>query len=478
MKRREFLKSLGLTTAAAAVAPQLLAAEKTPDAPLPAPDIFNPDINGKGELNSMKLGIKPMRADIDRPITVVVVGAGSRGTTYARYAKKYPELVKVVGVSDINPVRKEKFAKEYGIPQDKQFGHYDEILSVPKFADAMIISTPDDLHYDPCMKALNLGYDVLLEKPMAQTAEQCRKLLATSKKLGRILATCHVLRYAPYFVALREILRRGTIGDIVSIQHMEPIKYSHMAHSYVRGNWHDSKATTPIILAKSCHDLDIIRYLADKPCESIVADGGLYLFKKENAPQGAPMRCTDGCPHEDKCPYSAIDIYVRKKGYLYVFDNLDRKDDNAIMERLRTTDYGRCVYHCDNDQPDHYVANMVFEGGVTASFTMDAFTPSGGRRTRIMGTTGFIDGDMNSFCVTDFRTGKRTHWTGLDDAEAGDYKGHGHGGGDLALFRDFVEAVSHQDPARLTSTIDISIESHLMGFAAEKSRISGKKEKI
>lgn len=479
MKRREFLKNLGVTAAAAAVAPQLIASSSSALSNNPeSPDVFNPDTQAKGELNGMKLGVRGLRADITRPVTIVVVGAGSRGNTYASYAKAYPDIVKVVGVSDINPVRREQFARKYDIPADRQFGHYDEILSVPKFADAMVISTPDDLHYDPCMKAMALGYDILLEKPMAQTAEQCRKLLAASKKYGRILATCHVLRYSPYFVALREILRRGTIGEIVSVQHMEPIKYSHMAHSYVRGNWRDSKATTPIILAKSCHDLDIIRFLIDKPCESIVADGSLYLFRKENAPEGAPSRCTDGCPHEGNCPYSAIDIYVRKKGYLYVFDNLDRKDDDAIMERLRTTGYGRCVYHCDNDQPDHYVADMVFQGGVTASFTMDAFTPSGGRRTRIMGTRGFIDGDMKSFCVTDFRTGKRTQWNGWESEEAGDYKGHGHGGGDLALFRDFVEAVSHQDPSRLTSTIDVSIESHLMGFAAEKSRKSGKKERV
>lgn len=467
MKRRDFLKNIGLAAAGAAVAPELMAASPA----LPAEDV-----KIKGELNDVNIGFRSLKADVKRQLTVVIVGAGNRGTVYTDYALKYPDVVKIVGVSDINPDRAQRMAKKHNIPADRVYGDFHEIMAVPKFADAMIIATPDDVHFEPCMMALALGYDVLLEKPMAQTAEQCRRLLAQSRKYGRILATCHVLRYAPYFLALRHFITNGTIGDLVSIQHMEPIQYAHMSHSYVRGKWRDSKQTTPIILAKSCHDLDIIRWLVDSPCESIVADGSIYLFKESMAPAGAPARCTDGCPHEANCPYSAIDIYVRKKGYLYVFDNLDKNDDNAIMERLRTTEYGRCVYHCDNDQPDHYVADMVFKGGVTSSFTMDAFTPWGGRRTRVMGTRGMIEGDMKSFTITDFLTRKTSVWN-MDVNEVAEYKGAGHGGGDLALFRDFVEAVAYQDPARLSSTVDVSIESHLMGFAAEKSRKSGRKEK-
>lgn len=465
-----------MTAAAAAVAPNLLAG---PIDPMPAetPDNFNPDTAEPGELNKMDFGIRSLKAKIDRQISVVVIGYGSRGRTYCSYAQKFPDIVKVVGVSDINPVRREACARLFNIPTEHQFGDFHEILSVPKFADAMIIATPDDIHFEPCMKAMELGYDVLLEKPMAPTEKQCRQLLARSKKTGRILATCHVLRYAPYFIALRQVVKSGAIGEVVNIQHMEPIEFAHMAHSYVRGIWRNSDQSTPIILAKSCHDLDIIRWLVDKPCQSIVADGSLFLFKKENAPEGAPMRCTDGCPHERNCPYSAIKVYKERHAHLHVFDNLDRNDDEAILERLRTTQYGRCVYHCDNNQPDHYVANMVFEGGVTSSFTMDAFTPTGGRRTRIMGTMGMIDGDMESFCLSDFNTRTQKKWN-LPVEEIADYKGSGHGGGDYALFRDFIEAVAYRDPSKLSSTVDVSIESHLMGFAAERSRKSGKKEKI
>jgi predicted dehydrogenase len=389
--------------------------------------------------------------------------------------------MKVVGVSDILDHRLKYLADKHNVAPEMRFGHYREVFaSGKKLADAVIICTPDDRHFEPCMKALELGYDVLLEKPMAQTEKECRAILAQSKKYNRIVGICHVLRYAPYFMALRHVLRSGAIGEIVSFQHMEPIQYAHMAHSYVRGNWRNSKETTPIILAKSCHDLDILRWMLDKPCKTIVADASLHLFKAENAPEGAPSHCTDGCPHEDTCPYSAIDIYCRRKAHLGVFDLHGNRDPEVILQRLKDpaySSYGRCVYHCDNDQPDHYVAEMVFEGNETATFSMEAFSPYGGRRTRIMGTTGYIEGDGGTFTVYDFRSGKKNVWN-RKVSEIPEYKGSGHGGGDLGLVRDFLEAVGHQDPTRLTSTIEASIESHVMGFAAERSRKSGKKEKV
>lgn len=476
MKRRDFLKNMGVLTAGMAVAPELLAGETAPS--MIAPDVFNPVNDEKGELNEFTLkqrSLEPLTGG--KRVTVAIVGCGSRGSAYAKYCAQYPKQIEVVAVADPIEERRNKLGDMFNLPKEKRYYAYETLLPQGLLADVMFICTPDDKHYVPCMKALELGYHVLLEKPAAQTEKECRDILAQSKKYNRIVGLCHVLRYAPYFIAMREVLRKREIGDIVSVQHMEPIQYAHMAHSYVRGNWHDSKATTPIILAKSCHDLDILRWLVDKPCKSISAEGSLYLFRKENAPEGAPERCTDGCPHESTCPYSAIDIYKRKKKHLYVFDLKDRKDEDAIMEKLRTTDYGRCVYHCDNDQPDHYVANMVFEGGVTSSFTMDAFTPHGGRRTRIMGTKGFIDGDSKQFTITDFRTGAMKKWN-VPVKELADFAGAGHGGGDFGVVRDVIEAVAHLDPLRLTSTIDASIESHIMGFCAEKSRKSGKREKV
>ena len=472
MIRRDFLKRVGLlATGVALTDPFAMAADMLADNDsAPHADIFTP--NGQ-----IRVKIRSLKPETNKQVTAIIIGAGNRGRLYASYAERFPEHMKVVGVSDILESRCLAMSDKHNVPEENRFGHYNEVFTKPKFADVVVVSTPDDRHIEPCLKALEMGYDVLLEKPAAQTEEECLQILKASKKYGGIVAVCHVLRYSPYFIALKEVVDSGAIGELVNIQHFEPIQYAHMAHSYVRGNWRREKATTPIILAKSCHDLDIMRWIIGKPCKTISADGSLHLFKKENMPSGAPFRCTDGCPHQDTCPYSAIDIYVKHKNHLGVFDLKNRRDENEIMEKLKTTGYGRCVFQCDNDQPDHYVAEMTFEGGKTATFTMDAFTPWGGRRTRIMGTMGYIEGDMHQFTVWDFKTGATKVWS-MDVQDAEEYRGSGHGGGDYGLVRDFIEAVVLNDPTRLSSSIDASIESHVMGFAAERSRKSNKKAKV
>lgn len=402
---------------------------------------------------------------LDKPVTAIVCGAGNRGNVYGNYALQYAQHLKIIGVAEPIDIRNERFSLKHGIELNNRFKSWEQIFSKPKFADAVIITTPDDLHFGPCKKALEMGYDVLLEKPISPSEAECRAILALAKKTGRIVAVCHVLRYAPYFVKLKEIMQSGVLGKIMSIQHLEPIEHIHMSHSYVRGNWHNSKKTTPIILAKSCHDLDIIRWMVGKSCKNIQAFGSLDWFTAKNAPEGSTNRCTDGCKVEAKCPYSALEIYYRKRQRNYVFDLPEERSKQAayILEQLKTTNYGRCVYKMDNDQPDHYTSNILFDEGITAAFSMEAFTSYEGRRTRVMGSLGDIVGDMNSFVMTDFLTGQKTEWTQQSD---------GHGGGDWRLVANWVQAVAQNDASLLTSTIDQSIESHIMGFMAEKSRAS------
>ncbi|MGV3547202.1 MAG: Gfo/Idh/MocA family protein [Pedobacter sp.] len=429
-----------------------------------------------------KLPANPRHQPLKKTVTAITLGAGNRGTVYGNYAVKFPNDLKIVGVAEPNAFRNDRYAKTHSISQDNCFNTWEDVFKRQKFADAIIISTPDDMHYYPCMKALEMGYDILLEKPIAPTEKECRDILALAKKQGRIVAVCHVLRYAPYFVKMKELLAKGAVGRVMSVQHLEPIEHTHMAHSYVRGNWHNSKKTTPILLAKSCHDLDIIKWVIDKPSKEIVAMGDLTWFKAENAPAGSTNRCTDGCKVERECPYSAVRQYHDKMGRISVLDvpnELTEKSDKQkyILEKLKTSDYGRCVYRMDNDQPDHYIANIQFEDAVTASFSMEAFTAYHGRRTRVFGAMGDMVGDMEELVVTDFKTGKQTKFKPqAEDVEG--YKNSGHGGGDWLLVKDFVQAVAHQDPKMLTSTIDDSIESHIMGFMAEKSRKTKKLEKI
>jgi len=409
----------------------------------------------------------PLHRKPDRPITAITLGAGSRGNVYGNYAVQYPDQLDIVGVAEPIPIRNERYSRKHNIPDANRFPTWEDVFKRPKFADAIIISTPDNLHYGPCMEALKLGYDILLEKPISPSERECRDILALTKKTGRIVAVCHVLRYAPYFIKLRELIQSEAIGETISIQHLEPIGYDHMAHSFVRGNWHNSRQTTPIILAKSCHDLDIIKWMLEKPSRKIQAFGDLKWFRTENAPAGSTARCTDGCAVEKTCPYSAIDHYHTRRKRLYVFDLPEKKEDwdAFILEQLKTSNYGRCVYRMDNDQPDHYTTNILFGDNVTASFSMEAFTSYEGRRTRVMGSHGDITGDMYSFTMTDFRTGKKTEWKNSTDM---------HGGGDWRLVANWIQAISQRDASLLTSTIDASIESHIMAFAAEQSRKENK----
>ena len=419
----------------------------------------------------MHLPVASKNPTPDKPVTAITLGAGNRGNVYGEYALKFPDHLKIVGVADPIEIRKKRYSQKHNIPQENCFVTWEDVFKREKMADAIIISTPDNLHYGPCMKALAMGYDILLEKPIAPSEKECRDILALAKKTNRIVAVCHVLRYSPYFIKLRELIQDGSIGKLISIQHLEPIEHIHMSHSYVRGNWHNSTETTPIILAKSCHDLDILRWLIGDSCEKVAAFGNLKWFKKENAPAGATPRCTDGCAVEKECPYSALKIYYKDRLRTHVFDLPEEpeKQGDAILERLKTTNYGRCVYQMDNDQPDHYTTNLQFADGVTAAFSMEAFTSYEGRRTRVMGSHGDIVGDMSQFTYTQFLTGKKTEWKLTSDA---------HGGGDWNLVADWVQAVSKQDASLLSSSIDASVESHIIGFTAEKSRLSGKTKKI
>ena len=413
----------------------------------------------------------PLHKKLPKPVSVILIGAGHRGSVYADYAKKSPAEMNIVAVADPNTYRLQKMALAHKISPAYCFESWEEVFKKEKFADAVIIATPDHLHSAPCLKALERGYDVLLEKPIAPTEEECRLILAKAKEANRIVGVCHVLRYTPYFRELKQILDAKTIGEVISIQHLEPIEYIHMSHSYVRGNWRNSKMTTPIILAKSSHDADIIRWLVDNPSDMIHCFGNLKWFRKENAPAGSTERCMDGCAVEGICPYSALQIYYRDRKRLYVFDLPDDKSkwDKAILKGLKTTNYGRCVYRMDNDQPDHLTLNILFKNGVTAAFSMEAFVSYEGRRTRIMGSMGDISGDMENFTLTSFKTGKKLTWSMKTDS---------HGGGDHPMVKDWIQAVGQQNPALLSSSIDVSVESHIMAFAAEKSRLNRTIENI
>ena len=406
-----------------------------------------------------------------KKISLALIGAGDRGMrSYAPYALNKPHEVEFVAVAEPDEQKREAFRKQYGISEDCCFKDYKELLDKSRLADGILICLQDRMHLEPAMLALEKGYHVMLEKPMSVDPAECIQIGNCAEKYNKILVICHVLRYTPFFSTIKELIEKRTIGDLISIQHNENVSYWHQAHSYVRGNWRKAEESSPMILAKSCHDLDIILWLVGADCIKLSSFGTLSHFKKENAPEGAPERCLQGCPSERECPYYAPKIYLTNKTD---WPTSVISSDLSIAGRLnalKNGPYGRCVYHCDNDVVDHQVVNMEFENGITAAFTMCAFTNEMSRTIKLMGTKGEIRGHMekNQIEVIEFGNSKKT----TIDLNIG-VDIHGHGGGDERLMADFINLIREENKNGLTSAKN-SVQSHLMAFAAEKSRIEGK----
>ena len=406
-----------------------------------------------------------------KKVTAVVAGAGLRGMeAYAVYALEHPEELEIVAVAEPNPARREKFAADHHLPPERVFTTWEDLLAQPRLADAALICTQDRMHYAPVLAALDKGYHVLCEKPMSPNKQEILAMGQAAEKAGRILSICHVLRYSPFFRQLKKLLDAGTIGQLVSIQAMEGVGYYHAAHSFVRGNWRNSQETSPMILQKCCHDMDILLWLVGKDCRSVSSYGSLNYFNRAHQPAGAPDRCSDGCPHAETCPYNAQRFYLENKRLSEYFCHAVSSDlsEEGLREALRVGPYGRCVFACDNDVVDHQVVNLNFEDGITASFTMCDFTARCTRTITLMGTKGQLWGDMglNQVIHTDFRTGKETAY----DITTGE---SGHGGSDEAIMREFVETLRGDSQAISLSSAKVSVQSHLMVLAAEESRLTG-----
>lgn len=401
------------------------------------------------------------------PSTLVLIGAGNRGAdVYGRYAFRHPEEFQFVAVAEPNAERRESFAAMHGIPPERTFNSWEDLLRGERLADAAVIATPDRLHYEPAMAAMALGYDVLLEKPLAVDPAQCLALEEEAAKRQRLLLACHVLRYSPFFATIGQLIAEGRIGRIISIQHNENVGYWHMAHSYVRGNWRNASESCPMILAKSCHDLDILLWLVGADCRRLSSFGSLSFFRPENAPLGATERCLENCAVESSCPFSARRIYLGANTDWPVSVISQDSSLEARTQALLEGPYGRCVYGCDNDVVDHQVVAMEFTNGVTASLTMCGLTHDISRTIKIMGTAGEIRGHMEQNEIAlytyadEFVTVLRPTRTESR-----------HGGGDDGLMHALAGMLraKRKDVAGLKT----AVQSHMMAFAAEEARVKG-----
>jgi predicted dehydrogenase len=421
---------------------------------------------------------------MSRPLELVLIGAGQRGArAYASYALQHPDEVRFVAVAEPDPIRRQRFADDHDLDDAQCFSSWQELTSRGQMGDAAIVTTQDQMHVAPTVAALDAGYNVLLEKPMAHTLAGCIELIQAAERNGRILQICHVLRYSPFWRTLHEVLDSGRLGDIITVEHRENVAYWHMAHSFVRGNWRNEAQSSPMILAKCCHDLDILVWNLPSRVKQLSSVGSLLHYRPESVGPEIPLRCTDGCPIEPTCPFSAIGIYLEMRPFSHYIaeaqaGNFDFESPNvwpftvlspdvsraSRLDAIEHGPYGRCVYRCDNDVVDHQMVTMELESGTSVVLVMHGHSNEEHRSMRYDGTRATLRarfGEHSEITVHD-------HATGAIENIPVAHKVSGHGGGDHNLMADFLAALRGEIPPLTNARA--SLESHLLAFAAEEAR--------
>jgi predicted dehydrogenase len=400
-------------------------------------------------------------------LRVAVVGAGIRGAEiYGGTLEELGEAVRVVAVAEPDPDRRARFARRFALDERAAFDDWRPLLDHGPATDLAIVATPDAVHVEPAVAALRRDLHVLLEKPIAPTPEGVRAVASAAASSRGTVAVAHVLRHTPFFVTLTRLLGEGAIGRPIGIEHVENVGFWHFAHSYVRGAWRREALAAPMLLAKACHDLDLLRWMADAPCEGVRSTGERRWFRAENAPAGAPDRCLDGCPVEATCPYSAPRIYLERFAGTRAWPRsalAHDGSDEGVLAALRDGPYGRCVYRCDNDVVDHQATLLRFAGGLRASLVVTAFSTEVTRTVRVVGSHGEIAGHFGrgTLDLHDFASGEARR------LEVGPSDGHAEA--DRAFLRDLIERLgSGRRPAGTDLTT--SLDSHFLAFAAERSR--------
>lgn len=425
-----------------------------------------------------------------KPVSAIIVGAGHRAFVYSELAITNPELLKIVGVADPNPVRRKKAMEHFGFGEDMCFENAEELAKHGKLADAVINGTMDEQHLETAIPLLDCGYDMLLEKPFAPNENEMRQIVECAKKNNSKVMICHVLRYTPFYYSIKERIVSGEIGDIINIQTTEHVSYHHLSTSYVRGKWANSqKCHTTMLLAKCCHDLDIMMWMMSetKP-KKISSFGGKYQFKIENAPKNAGTICMKDCPLVDTCVYSTKRLYIDHpdRWAFYVWDALENKENPTIEDKIALmksdNPYARCIYKCDNDVVDHQSVLVEFESGATGTHNMVGGSAEPRRNIHIVGTKGEIFGNFeeSKFTVLKINPSPDAHNEECDVEEvdlkvSGDMVGAygGHGGGDERLAEDFVKFIRGEDPSLACTSIFDSVAGHLSVYLADESRENG-----
>ena len=416
-------------------------------------------------------------------INVAVLGLGARGgSVYCNFMANNKDLFNVVAICDVNSFKVNIFKDKFNLLDNMCFTNDEDFFSQGKLADCLLICTQDEDHYRHTKKAIELGYHILLEKPITPNENECIELTNLARERNVKILVCHVLRYTAFYKEIKEIIDSGVLGQIISINQTENVAYWHQAHSFVRGAWRNKKESAPMILAKCCHDLDIMHWLVNSKCKSLSSVGKLNFFRKENAPIGSAKICLDCKEPKAGCPYDAEKIYLknfliqteeeRKNNWLVnVLTNFKPTKENLI-ESLRNGQYGRCVFECDNDVVDYQNVTIEYENGVVGNLTMTAFSEHCFRETRVRGTLGEIISDDLSRIIKVNIYGKETYEIDINKI-ATDLSNHGGGDNKMMLeLHDYLTLEGYS--SKSLTTIAESLESHLTALLAEEARITGK----
>ena len=403
-----------------------------------------------------------------KKVTFAILGLGNRGGVYARHLSNYPDKMEITAIADTRQSCLDTANSYLRLQENQLFHSAEELLKQPRLADVMIVATQDAQHKEHALRAMELGYDLLLEKPISNHLNEVKEIEQTAKRLGRKVIIAHVLRYTPFYRKVKQLLEDGAVGRILNVEAAEHVSCYHMAHAYVRGQWRRKAESSPIILAKCSHDMDIILWLTGKRCLSVSSIGSLDYFTRENMPAGAPERCEDGCPAED-CPYHALRFYLPRIPNWPTCNMHPAPTEQNILEILRTTRYGKCVFRQDNDVVDHQQVNLLLEDNVTVSFSLNALHTRSTRTIRIGGTAGELWGDLNDKKIYCQKHGGAVQVIDLTDA----FASTGHQGGDAGIVVDALDYFAGNEEIPAITTIDCSAQSHYVAFAAEESRLRG-----
>jgi len=413
--------------------------------------------------------------------TAAVLGVGSRGFTYIRIMEETGHF-NVVSLCDRNPAQIDKATALLHLPRENLFFDEDRFFE-KKRADVLVIATYDKDHVRHCLKALRLGYDVLLEKPVSDSEEELKMLLETQEKTGKKVVVCHVLRYSAPFIKVGQLLREGAIGRLIAIDALDRVRYWHYAQAYTRIQSTMNDVTHPTLLAKCCHDLDYIQHYAAAPCDTVSSIGGLCFFREENAPEGSAERCLD-CDFADSCLYSAKRLYLDswknagRPAFAWPYSKLTLSNpmtEQDLCEALRNTHFGKCVFRCGIEQNpdvvDHQMVQMRFANGIIAHLKMLFTAEPGGRRLTLFGTEGEIALEPGSDRIELRRLGQQPQTISANELTEGGNGGYGHGGGDEGMIWDLYRILRGEK--REYTSLRESLESHQIGIKAEESRKNG-----